>query len=352
MFKKFYLEEKDILNKKLEEFNNELVKEENPFIRENLEYFKTLNSDGKLVRGTLVDLGYYLLKDNREYSNDLALAYEVFQTAILVHDDIIDRDATRRGKDTIHYANYKKYDKISKDKEELIDLSNSIAICMGDFGLFSANKVISKAYEKDKNLGKILNHFNDTVLRTIKGELLDVDLPFQSKNNKLSNELLKESIMKVYLLKTAHYTVIGPLTTGMLLAGADNKKIDEVSSMAEKVGIAFQIQDDILGIFSNDIGKVVGSDIREFKQTILYSYTINTKYKDVLLKYYGKDLSDDIVSKVREIFESSGALEYAINTMNKYYDEAVELLDKINWMDMEKKLILQGFIDYLRDRNK
>ena len=352
MFKKFYLEEKEILNKKLEEFNKNLVKEENPFIRENLEYFKTLNSDGKLVRGTLVDLGYYLLKDNREYSNDLALAYEVFQTAILVHDDIIDRDRTRRGKDTIHYANYKKYEKISKDKEELMDLSNSIAICMGDLGLFSANKLISKSYEKDKNLGKILNHFNDTVLKTIKGELLDVDLPFQSKNNKMSGELLKESIMNVYLLKTAHYTVIGPLTTGMLLAGAEEDKINEIASIGEKVGIAFQIQDDILGIFSNDIGKVVGSDIREFKQTILYSYTINTEYKDELLKYYGKDISNDIISKVRDIFESSGALEYAINTMNKYYDEAVELLSKVAWLDMEKKLILQGFIDYLRDRNK
>ena len=182
VFKKYYLEEKNKLNKKLTEFNNKLVLEDNKLIKENLEYFSNLNSDGKLVRGCLVNLGYYLLKDNREYSNDLALAYEVFQTAILVHDDIIDRDTVRRGKDTIHYANYKKYSKHSNNQEELTNLTNSIALCMGDYGLYSANKIISEAYAKDKNLARILNYFNETVLNTIRGELLDVILPFNSKN--------------------------------------------------------------------------------------------------------------------------------------------------------------------------
>ena len=353
MFKKFYKEEVELLNKKLDEFNKKLIKEDNPFIKENLEYFKNLNSGGKLVRGSLVDLGYYLLKDNREYSNDLALAYEVFQTAILVHDDIIDRDATRRGKDTIHYANYKKYSSISSDKEELIDLSNSLAICMGDYGLYSANKIISEAYQNDKKLGKILNNFNDVVLNTIKGELLDVELPFQSKYNKLDSDLLYESIMKVYLLKTAYYTVIGPLTSGLILAGADQDKINDIEKVAEKIGIAFQIQDDILGIFSNEMGKVIGSDIREFKQTILYSHIINTDQKDEFLKYYGKeDLTEENVNKVRELFELAGSLDYAVDLMNKYYDQAVEELESITWMDENKKLIFQGFIDYLRERNK
>ncbi len=151
VFKKYYKEEKSVLDKKLEEFNKGLL-DDNKLVQENIEYFKNLNSDGKLVRGCLVDLGYYLLKDNREYSNDLALAYEVFQTAILVHDDIIDHDTLRRGKDTIHYANYKKYKNYSNDEKELTNLTNSIALCMGDYGLYSANKIISKAYAKDKNL--------------------------------------------------------------------------------------------------------------------------------------------------------------------------------------------------------
>ena len=353
VFKKYYLEEKNKLNKKLTEFNNKLVLEDNKLIKENLEYFSNLNSDGKLVRGCLVNLGYYLLKDNREYSNDLALAYEVFQTAILVHDDIIDRDTVRRGKDTIHYANYKKYSKHSNNQEELTNLTNSIALCMGDYGLYSANKIISEAYAKDKNLAKILNYFNETVLNTIRGELLDVILPFNSKNTKISKKELKDSIMNIYRLKTAHYTIIGPLSVGLILAGATENKIDEISKFAEKVGIAFQIQDDILGIFSDKIGKVVGSDIKEFKQTILYSYVYGTKYKNDLLKYYGKDnLDSETIKKVREIFEESGALKYSVDLMNKYYDEALKDLDSISWIDKDKKEILQGFVDYLRERVK
>ena len=355
VFKKYYSEEKEKLNQKISEFNDYFVlgDDGNEYLKENLEYFRILNSDGKLIRGTLVNLGYYLLKDNKEYSNDLALAYEVFQTAILVHDDVIDHDTIRRGKDTIHYANYKAYNKYSDNSEELTDLSNSIAICMGDYGLYSANKIISNAYANDKNLAKLLNYFNDTVLNTIKGELLDVILPFNSRNRVLSKQLLTDSIMDIYRLKTAYYTVIGPLSVGLILADASEDKIKEVAEFAEKVGIAFQIQDDILGIYSNEMGKVIGSDIKEFKQTILYAYVYGTKYQNELLKYYGQNkLDDEIVQKVREILESSGALKYSISIMNKYFDEANEILDNISWINLDKKMILEGFVEYLRERNK
>ena len=352
VFKKYYLEEKDILTRKITEFNNSLI-DDNSFISENLGYFKNLNTDGKLIRGCLVNLGYYLLKGNREYSNDLALAYEVFQTAILVHDDIIDRDTLRRGKDTIHYANYKEYSEYSSDKEELTNLTNSIAICMGDYGLYSANRIISEVYAKDKNLAKVLNCFNDTVLKTIKGELLDVILPFRSKNTNLDNQFLTDSIMDIYRLKTAHYTIIGPLSVGLILAGASDKKLKEIEEFALKVGIAFQIQDDILGIYSDSIGKVIGSDIKEFKQTILYAYISNTEYKDELLKYYGNNkLDDKIIKEVRELFKKSGALDYSTNLMNRYYDESKEILNNISWIDIKKKNILLGFVDYLKERNK
>ncbi len=135
-FSEYYKSEKELINNKLKEFNNNLVKEDNPIIKENLELLANLNSDGKLIRGTLVNLGYYLLKDDKDYSNSLSLAYELFQTAILVHDDIIDNDSKRRGKDTIHYATYNKYKKYSDNAGELKSLGNSVALCMGDYGLY------------------------------------------------------------------------------------------------------------------------------------------------------------------------------------------------------------------------
>ena len=108
-FKNYYKEEKEKINEKLNIFNKNLIEEDNNLIKENLILLSNLNSDGKMIRGILVNLGYSLLKDNLEYSHYLSLAYEMFQTSILVHDDIIDNDSKRRGKDTIHYSNYNLY---------------------------------------------------------------------------------------------------------------------------------------------------------------------------------------------------------------------------------------------------
>ena len=350
-FKDYYQEEKNKLNKLIKEYNNSFSKENNKILRENFELFTDLNNNGKLIRGVLVNLGYYLLKDNKDYSNNLALAYEIFQTAILVHDDIIDKDEKRRDTDTIHFANYKKYKDYS-NIDEVKHFSNSIAICMGDYGLYKANKLVVDSYNNDPNLAKVLSYFNDTVLNTIKGEILDVVLPFESKNIGIDNKLLEESIMNIYRLKTAHYTIIGPLSTGLILAGSDEEKLKDIYSFGEKVGIAFQIQDDILGIYSDDMGKVIGSDIKEFKQTILYSHICNTEYKDELLKVYGKEINEENISKVRELFKESGSYSYSVNTMNKLYDESLSILENINWIEDNKKEILKGFVDYLRNRNK
>ena len=352
-FIEYYKKEKETINKKLIEFNNSLLPEKNPIIKENIELFKNLNSDGKIIRGTLVNLGYYLIKEDKDYSNDLSLAYEVFQTAILIHDDIIDNDSKRRGKDTIHYANINKYKDYSQEKEELKNLGDAVAICMGDYGLYLSNKIIINSYNKDNNFSKVLSYFNDTVINTIKGELLDVTLPFRSKYKIEEDKNLEEYIMNIYKLKTAYYTIIGPLSTGMILAGTTSEELKDIEKFGELVGIAFQIQDDLLGIYSEETGKVKGSDIKEFKQTILYSYTCNTKYKDSLLKYYGQDnLTEENLKKVKEIFEICGAKEYAKKMMNNMYDESLNILNNISWIKEDKKDLLRGFVEFLKTRNK
>ena len=352
-FLKYYRDTKGKINTKIEEFNKELEEEKNSILKSNFSLFKNLNSDGKLIRGTLVNLGYYLLKEDADYSLDLSLAYEVFQTGILVHDDIIDNDEKRRGKDTIHYANTIEYSKHTEDKEEAKHLGDSIAICMGNYGLYEANKIIAKAYAKDKNLSSILVNFDNTVLTTIRGELIDVILPFQGKHDLIDTQSIEQNIMEIYRLKTSHYTIIGPMSVGLLLAGGDKEKLTDIERFGEKVGIAFQIQDDVLGIYSNEMGKVKGSDIREFKQTILYSHILNTEYKDELLKVYGKEeLTEDTITKVQELFKKSGSYDYAVNKMNSMYDESLEILENITWIKEDKKDLLRGFVEYLRTRNK
>ena len=351
-FMNYYLEEKESLEKDISSFNENLKKENDSYLKENLIYFANLNSSGKRIRGILVNLGYELKKEKSTYSHPLAVAYEVFQTAILVHDDIIDQDDKRRSLPTIHYLNRKKYENISST-EETNHFSNSIALCMGDYGLYLSNKLISDAYKEDNNLGNVLSYFNDTVLRTIKGELLDVILPFKSKNIGVEKKTLEEKILDIYRLKTSYYTFIGPLSVGLILAGASKDELNVIEEFGTKLGIAYQIQDDILGIYSKDMGKVQASDIKEYKQTLLYAYTIQTKYKEELDKVYGKnELDDYTIQEVQRIMRESEALEKATNLMNSLYDESLVIINDIDWIKEKDKNILKGFVDYLRNRNQ
>lgn len=354
LFKTYYSDACLKLNKKINDFNGS-IGDKNGIIDYNMNLFTDLNGNGKLVRGVLVNLGYSLIDDNNpDYSLDLALAFEIFQTAILVHDDIIDNANLRRGKETIHSSNYNKYYKLTGRKDLSKKMSESVALCVGDMGLYYANKVISTSYEDDENLGKVLNYFNDIVINTIKGELLDVVLPFLEQN-KLNTANLEEDIMLIYELKTSYYTIIGPLCCGMILNGATKKQTDDITKFGYNVGVAFQIQDDILGIFSSNkyLEKNVGSDIEEFKQTVLYSYVKARKeYYTELIKYYGKKVGAKELEKVQDIFVKSGALKYANDLIEKLYDEALAVLDKIDWINNNKKEILRGFVEYLRDRKK
>ena len=141
-FIKYYNNTKINLAKYIDQFNDELLNENSIIIKDNLKQFANLNSDGKLIRGVLVNLGYKIIKEESDYSYPLALAFEVFQTSILVHDDIIDNDDLRRGKTTIHAYNYDKYYKLTKSSKSK-ELSNNLAICIGDLGFYKANYIIS-----------------------------------------------------------------------------------------------------------------------------------------------------------------------------------------------------------------
>ena len=346
-FTSLYKEIKNNLNLIIKDYNESLVSNSSGYLKENLEYFKDLNSEGKCIRGFLISLGYKILKENINYSYHLSLAYEVFQTSVLIHDDIIDNDNLRRGKKTIHYSNYLKYK--SLNDSEAKKTSESIALCVGDYGFFKVNEIIIKYYKDDPNFSKLFDYYNDIVLKTVEGELIDVILSFENKYKE--NENLENNIMIVYKLKTAFYSIIGPLSLGLILGGIDDNKLEEIKNFGEKVGIAFQIQDDILGIYS-DMGKVVGSDIKEYKQTILFSYTIkNEKYKEELLKYYGKEnIGEKEINETRRIFKESGAYDYANNMMNKMYNEGIEIMKKIDWIKEEDKNIIYGFLEYLKQR--
>ena len=346
-FNNFFKNTTKDINNYLKEFNESLVRDKTGYLKENLELLKNLNSDGKLIRGFLIAFGYKMMKEDIKYSYNLSLAYELFQTSILIHDDIIDNDNLRRGKDTIHYANFQKYKSLNESDAK--KTSESIGICIGDYGFFKVNEIIINNYKDNPNFFKLFKYYNDIVLKTVEGELIDVILSFEGKYKEIQN--LDENIMIIYRLKTAFYTIIGPFSLGLILGGIEDDKLEDIKKFGDSVGIAFQIQDDILGIYS-DMGKVIGSDIKEFKQTILYSFTMKKeKYKNELLKYYGKENITEVeINETRRIFKESGAYEYAINLMKKYYNEGIEIIKRISWIKDEDKSIIYGFIDYLIGR--
>ena len=334
----------------LKKINKTFIEKDNPIVIDAISKFINMNGDGKFLRGCLIDLGYKLNK-NDDYAKTLSLAYETFETSILIHDDIIDNAHLRRNKETIHETYKNEFKKYNVEND---NTNNSLALCIGDLGFFYTTELITKKYKNDKNLAKLLSYYNNIVIKTIKGEIIDVALPFIEKNDK-KHTLHEEDIMEIYKLKTSWYTIVGPFVLGMILGNSKVKDIETFEKVLEPLGIAFQIKDDILGIYSSKeiLGKSVYSDIEEFKQTILYSY-IKIKRNDLLdelLKYYGRSINEEESKKVQQLFEESGALEYATNKMNGMFNEAYS---NIKSMDIKEyiKNILLGLILFLRLREK
>ena len=333
------------LQNEIIKYNNNLIQNDNEIVKEALNKFINMNKDGKFIRGSLIDLGYKL-NNNDNYSVPLSIAYETFETSILIHDDIIDNAKIRRGKDTIHEKYRKEFKKYKKD-----NTPTSLALCLGDFGMYYANQIIVDSYKDNPNLSKILSFYNEVVMNTIKGEILDVYLPFIEKNDK-NHKLYEDDILEIYKLKTSFYTIVGPFILGMILGDSKDEDIEIFKNVLMNLGIAFQIKDDILGIYgkSKVIGKSTSSDIEEFKQTILYSYIKIKKpeYLEELFKYYGHK---NKTKETQDLFIKSGALEYANNKMNNLFYETNHSIKMLNINDNIKHILL-GFIKFLEIREK
>ena len=357
-FLKYYLSVKDKFVLKIEDYNSLFVKGyNNRFLEEALEQFVSSNKGGKFLRACLIALGYQSFgKDDDNYLS-LGVALELFQTSILIHDDIIDKAAKRRGLDTIPV----KYEKIYSDpilnkdnfKVKRKDIADSMALCLGDLGFYLALQIIVRNYKNNDNLDRVLEYYNNVAIKTCEGEMVDVILPFYEEFYG-SNDDLESHVMEIYKLKTAWYSVVGPYCLGAILGGLEEENVNKLEDALLNLGIAFQIKDDLLGVYGDEehIGKSVTSDVSEFKQTILYAYVINTEYKDELLKYYGKDVSDVEMDKVKDIFEKSGAKKYAEDTMDKLFKKSFEDILNLEFLNIDKKKILLGFAEFLKVRSK
>ncbi|MDD2822497.1 MAG: polyprenyl synthetase family protein [Candidatus Daviesbacteria bacterium] len=309
---------------------------------------------GKRLRGALVKLGYELARnvilsetkdldsslitqnDNNKEILKSAAAFEIFQTAILAHDDIIDKSDLRRAVPTI-------WKKLGGNHYGI-----SQTICLGDVGFFLAFRLISESNFPEKEKNQAIFSFSNSMIQTGLGEILDVEVSQSGKAD-------EQTYFKICKLKTAFYTLIGPMQLGAVLAGADKELLNSIETFGEKLGIAFQIKDDILGIFGEEeaLGKSVTSDIEEGKITILLLYAKQNGSKEqnnILEKYYGVGkVGDTEVGLIRDVFIETGALDYSQKKAEELVSEAKKMISKIT-KNTEKAKLLEEMADFLVKR--
>lgn len=302
---------------------------------------------GKMLRGLLVLIAYESKKG--DVSNDaylLAAALEMLHTALLIHDDIMDNDSTRRGKPTI-FAQYLQEAKETKATNAAL-YSHAMTICMGDLAFFFAFEIIGML--KDSPL-------KSRILLTIAQEMQKVG--FAQMKDVLYGltdvEPARDEILSLYLYKTARYSFSLPLLLGSQLAGQSAETIRELERFGENLGIAFQIKDDEFSIWGDQkvTGKPTGSDIRGNKKTVyrqMLFHSVSDAVRDELSTYFGNDeLSEIDLKRVTHLFEEHN-IRYSIDKLrDKKSLLARETLSQMAIPDSSKDL-LTSLVDFTNVR--
>lgn len=311
------------------------------------------SSNGKRLRPYLVCLGYQIAS-NKSFDSktvlNASMVSEIFHSFALIHDDIIDRSDTRRNQKTSHIL-FEDIHKNQKLKNDPSHFGTSMAILAGDLQIALSSQIIADLEVDSKIKQNLLDSFNEMFINLVLGEYQDV---YQSFSPIRPSE---EMIMSTLRWKSGEYTIEFPLKFGALLGGADKKLLDFFSQFAVPVGIAFQLKDDLLGVFSDSeaVGKSNLSDIREGKNTLLIKYALsraNDFQKNQLEQILGDSKADtNDLAKVQDILTSTGAksaIEQKIKDMTK---SARDLIDG-SGISADYSQILSEFTDYITNREK
>lgn len=339
----FILKNNPFLEKYISDFFVEESKKASKIDPINAEALKNLEnyiSGGKKIRANLVILGYMMAGgDDINKILPAAFAAELVHNSLVIHDDFIDNDDFRRGKPTIH----KIYSQGKTDH-----FGASMAVIVGDGGIFLANELISNSQFDPENKIAALSLFNRFLTNTVYGELMDIAFDYKK-------DITWDDIKRIRIYKTAHYTFLEPLLLGLTLGGFSENVF--VKGYCELVGLAFQLQDDILGVFGDvkKTGKSNDSDIREGKKTLLYFKALefaNKKDSSYLLKWYGsKDLDNQKIEEIRRIIKDSGSLSFCKLESKKFVKSAKKNAKGIT-SDKKYQFILESLADYVIERDK
>lgn len=283
------------------------------------------SAGGKRLRPYMAMLAYEAF-GGQDYNAMLpvASAAEILHLALLVHDDIIDRDTFRRGRLNIAGQYQKTYSQ-SPDNQHL---ATSAAIIAGDLLISSSYQIIlGSKFDADKKLAAI-ELMGDTIFEVCGGELHDFEGVLYSPQEVDS--------IKVAELKTAGYSFDAPLKLGGLMAGADSESIKTLSEFACSVGIAYQMSDDLIGALGDEAvtGKPSDSDLAEGKRTYLLQRSLinlNDGDRSELEGLIGRQLNNKELSRPRELIISSGGVDEVESLIKTKLSEASRALAKLKF---------------------
>jgi len=304
-------------------------------------------ASGKRIRPILFCCGYFASGGKKKEIAKASISIELIHSYLLIHDDIIDRDDFRHGSASMHEKYKERYENVLK-KNECDHYGMSMAIIAGDLASSFGHKILADSKFSSGPKLRAIYEMNKIIANTIMGEAMDVTLAIKDK-------YAKKDIIDMQMYKTAKYTIEGPIHLGAILAGASEKYLKSLSEFAIPLGIAYQIQDDVIGVFgeAKTIGKPVGSDIKEGKKTLLALKAFENgdfRQKKILESVFGKkSATDKDIEETRTIIRQTGSLDYSKKEILKLKNVALDNLEKIR-MDKEYKIFFREFADFLVKR--
>jgi geranylgeranyl diphosphate synthase type I len=253
----------------------------------------------------------------------VAAALEMFHAFALIHDDVMDRSDTRRGRPTVHVSLERRHEHLGW-RGESVNFGRSAAILWGDLCLAWADELFYHSPFEREQLQPAIGLFHQMRAEVLLGQYLDI-----------RGEATVADPARCYtilLLKSARYTVERPLQIGATLAGAAASDLEVLSRYGTALGIAFQLRDDVLGAFGKDseTGKSATTDLRDGKSTVLIAMTrqaASPAQLAVLDRWHGNaDLDDEGVAALREVIVETGSLRQVERTIAERTEEAVTAL--------------------------
>jgi geranylgeranyl diphosphate synthase type I len=305
---------------------------------------------GKMVRGGLVSLGFTMSRNGSfpkagpEAVIQAGAAVELFQSALLMHDDIMDRDQMRRGFGSVFYQ----YARLAEGAgiSDAYHLGESLGICAGDLAYFLAYEVLSRL-EIDPH---ILRRVQTLVSRELAyvgiAQMQDI---FWGASNK---SVADEEVLRMYLYKTGRYTFSLPLAIGGLLAEQSEQNLSLLEKLGEHLGVIFQLKDDEIGLFGDqsEVGKPIGSDIREGKKTLYYGLLQKRASAEDLARIAyligNPDVDEQDVRYFRDLVVRLGVYEEVRNLIESLADKARALVPWLPGFRSEEREVMLKLLDY------